>query len=81
MLRVNNFLHKPEAVRSYWLKKQASWECFRLFCSLYPCNNFTVTIIIIHKYLQYKIIINIDDGSLQDRRISLICKSKNYLST
>jgi hypothetical protein len=46
MLRVNNFfLYKQEAVRSYWLPKEASEECFQLFCSLSPSNNFTITII------------------------------------
>jgi hypothetical protein len=39
-LRVNNFLHKLEAVRSYWLPKQAARECFQLLCFLSSCNNF-----------------------------------------
>jgi hypothetical protein len=34
MLRMNIFLYKLEAARSYWLPKQASEECFQLICSL-----------------------------------------------
>jgi hypothetical protein len=60
---VVQFLCKPEAVRTYLLPEQASWECFRAFCPLFPYNNFKIIIYIV--IICDIIIINNDDARLQ----------------